>query len=166
LDIQYSSLITKLEFDSGNLLLGLFGKHLVHKLAFLGLQFKASLGLGLGILSILGSLAFLQLVRKLALGKLVAGPEHSILVVELHKQEGLLELHILELHKLVEHIARLVEHIARLVEHIAELVEHITELEVSSFGFLVELSTQPLVAHKLRLLELKIPQPLVQLLEL
>jgi len=148
-----------LEFGSGNLLLGLFGKHLVHKLAFLGLQFKASLGLGLGILSILGSLAFLQLVRKLALGKLVAGPEHSILVVELHKQEGLLELHILELHKLVEHIAKLVEHIAEPVEHIAELV-------VSSFGFLVELSTQPLVAHKLRLLELKIPQPLVQLLEL
>ena len=159
MDIQYSSLITKLEFDSDNLLLGLFGKHLVHKLAFLGLQFKASLGLGLGILSILGSLAFLQLVRKQALGKLVAELEHSILVVELHKQEGLLELHILELHKLVEHIAKL-------VEHNAELVEHITELEVSSFGFLVELSTQPLVAHKLRLLELRIPQPLVQLLEL
>ena len=157
--IRCSSLITKLEFGSGNLLLGLFGKHLVHKLAFLGLQFKASLGLGLEILSILGSLAFLQLVRKLALGKLVAGPEHSILVVELHKQEGLLELHILELHKLVEHIAKLVEHIAEPVEHIAELV-------VSSFGFLVELSTQPLVAHKLRLLELRIPQPLVQLLEL
>jgi len=162
LDIQCSSLIAKLGFDFGNLLLGLFGKHLVHKLAFLGLRLKASLGLGLGILSILGSLAFLQLVRKLALGKLVAGLEHSILVVELHKQEGLLEPHILELHKLEP----MVEHIAELVEHTAELVEHIAELVVGSFGFLVELSIQPLVVHKLRLLELRIPQPLVQLLEL
>jgi hypothetical protein len=137
--------------------LGLFGKHLVHKLAFLGLRLKASLGLGLGILGILDSLAFLQLVRKLALGKLVAGLEHSILVVELHKQEGLLEPHILEPHILVLHILEL---------HIAELVEHIAELVVSSFGFLVELSIQPLVVHKLKLLELRIPQPLVQLLEL
>jgi hypothetical protein len=118
---------------------------------------KASLGLGLGILGILDSLAFLQLVRKLALGKLVAGLEHSILVVELHKQEGLLEPHILEPHILVLHILEL---------HIAELVEHIAELVVSSFGFLVELSIQPLVVHKLKLLELRIPQPLVQLLEL
>jgi len=148
LDIQCSSLIAKLGFDFGNLLLGLFGKHLVHKQAFLGLRLKASLGLGLGILSILGSLAFLQLVRKLALGKLVAGLEHSILVVELHKQEELLEPHILELHKL------------------EPMVEHIAELVVGSFGFLVELSIQPLVVHKLRLLELRIPQPLVQLLEL
>ena len=161
MDIQCSSLIAKLGFDFGNLLLGLFGKHLVHKQAFLGLRLKASLGLGLGILSILGSLAFLQLVRKLALGKLVAGLEHSILVVELHMQEGLLEPHILELHKLEP-----MEHIAELVEHTAELVEHITELVVGSFGFLVELSIQPLVVHKLRLLELRIPQPLVQLLEL
>jgi hypothetical protein len=158
LDIRCSSLIEKLGFDPfGNLLLGLFGKHLVHKLAFLGLRLKASLGLGLGILGILGSLAFLQLVRKLALGKLVAGLEHSILVVELHKQEGLLEPHILEPHILVLHILEL---------HIAELVEHIAELVVSSFGFLVELSIQPLVVHKLKLLELRIPQPLVQLLEL
>jgi len=155
LDIQCSSLIAKLGFDFGNLLLGLFGKHLVHRLAFLGLGLKASLGLGLGIQSILGSLAFLQLVRKLALGKLVAGLEHSILVVELHKQEGFLEPHILELHKLEP-----------MVEHIAELVEHIAVLVVSSFEFLVELSIQPLVVHKLKLLELRIPQPLVQLLEL
>ena len=161
MDIRCSSLIAKLGFDFGNLLLGLFGKHLVHKLAFLGLRLKASLGLGLGILSILGSLAFLQLARKLALGKLVAGLEHSKLVVELHKQEGLLEPHILELHKLEP-----MEHIAELVEHTAELVEHIAELVVGSFGFLVELSIQPLVVHKLRLLELRIPQPLVQLLEL
>jgi hypothetical protein len=116
---------------------------------------KASLGLGLGILSILDSLVFLQFVRKLALGKLVAGLEHSILVMELHKQEVHLEPHILEPHKL----ELMVEHIAKLVEHIAKLVEHIAELVVSSFGFLVELSIQPLVAHKLRSLELRIPLP-------